>query len=112
MSHVPAAGPLNSKLMIVGMAPEKNEVLLGTPFVGPSGKLLRDALKAGGFPAEKCFITNVSHQFLQSGVSLFSLPKDILNKEIERLKHEILEVNPNCILALGDEPVKILTGMR
>jgi uracil-DNA glycosylase family 4 len=111
---VPGTGPKPAKLMIVGMAPEKYEVAQGKPFVGPSGGVLNRALQKLNVSRNDCFITNVSLTPLyEFGVSrLDQLPLDILKRELIRLANDILEVNPNVILALGDEPLNYLTGKK
>lgn len=46
---VPWAGPAPNRLLVVGEAPGAVEDGVGIPFVGPAGKLLRDALRYLGF---------------------------------------------------------------
>ena len=41
---VPARGPKNAKVMILGEAPGRNEILQGKAFVGDSGRMLPDLL--------------------------------------------------------------------
>lgn len=54
------AGVPNSKIVIVGEAPGKNEDEQGKPFVGRSGKLLDQMLAEVGLSREKnVFITNI-----------------------------------------------------
>lgn len=70
---VPASGPLNARIMIVGEAPGHEEEtwktkdpVTGTPmpdpqpFVGSSGRLLDKLLANAGINRDECFITNVS----------------------------------------------------
>jgi uracil-DNA glycosylase family 4 len=45
---VPPHFPKHARLVAVGMAPGKTEEIQRTPFVGESGDLLRQALRAGG----------------------------------------------------------------
>lgn len=56
---VPGAGHPDASLMLIGEAPGQAEDRQGVPFVGPSGKLLTDILKAIGFAREDVFIGNV-----------------------------------------------------
>jgi len=56
---VPGAGNADATLMLVGEAPGQAEDQQGLPFVGPSGKLLTDILKAIGFSRDEVFIGNV-----------------------------------------------------
>lgn len=56
---IPGTGPLQSAVAIIGEAPGYLEDKEGKPFVGPSGKLLREALSKAGIDADDCYITNV-----------------------------------------------------
>lgn len=56
---VPASGPLNAKLVVVGEAPGAVEVEKGEPFVGPSGVLLDYAFKQANINPDDVYKTNV-----------------------------------------------------
>lgn len=55
---VPGSGPKPAKVMILGEAPGADEDLVGRPFIGRSGQLLRDTLESLGINPEDCYITN------------------------------------------------------
>lgn len=52
-------GPLNAKIVIIGESPAGEEMKLGQPLVGPSGKLLNQALVAAGIDRSQCYIMNL-----------------------------------------------------
>jgi len=52
-------GPKDAKLVLLGEAPSTEEIRLGSPFVGPAGRVLNLALKAAGIERKRCYITNV-----------------------------------------------------
>ncbi len=54
-----ADGPLGARLCFLGEAPGADEDRQGVPFVGRSGQLLNDILKACGLPREEVYICNV-----------------------------------------------------
>ena len=56
---VPGAGNPDANVVFIGEAPGKNEDEQGVPFVGRSGKLLTDILKAIGFERDDVFICNI-----------------------------------------------------
>ncbi|KKL45097.1 hypothetical protein LCGC14_2359120, partial [marine sediment metagenome] len=58
-NYVPATGPRDAKIVILGEAPGAVEVQRGEPFVGPSGKLLSQILAQAGIRKDQCYITNV-----------------------------------------------------
>ena len=55
---VPGEGDPSAAIMIIGEGPGEHEDQQGRPFVGPSGSLLTNSLKAAGMPREKIFLTN------------------------------------------------------
>lgn len=56
---VPSTGPLNAKIVIIGESPASEEMKLGQPLVGKSGKLLNQALVAAGIDRSQCYIMNL-----------------------------------------------------
>lgn len=114
MKRVKGHGPRDAKLMVVGMAPEKNEHMDGRPFTGPSGKLLDAALFANGVSRKNVYATNVSEVSLSEfgTQSLYDVPDDFMKEELQRLSREIIEINPHVILMLGDEPGHYITGRQ
>lgn len=52
-------GPKNPKIVFVGEAPGKDEDIVGKPFVGRAGKLLRKLIKVMGLKRREVYITNV-----------------------------------------------------
>lgn len=121
-------GPANAKLMIVGEAPGKTEVEKGLPFVGASGMLLDEMLRARGMNRGQAFVTNVVRERPpKNDVGLFFAERkkditldhrQILGKwvdprvafGIEKLKEEIRLVQPEGILAFGNVAMWALTG--
>lgn len=123
-------GSVPSRVMVVGEAPGKDEIALGQPFVGSSGReLMRMLEKAEINPAE-CFFSNVfmtrpsdnkienycgkkadvgkdyAYPALSSGKYFF--PELLF--ELTRLASEIAEVKPKLIIALGNTACWALLG--
>jgi len=107
MKIVPPEGPKASRIAIVGQNPGKQEILMGRPFVGPSGQLLNALLSKAGISRRDCYITNVFK---------FECKPEKLSKE-ERQKH-FLELrkelegmaNLGLIICLGRWALEALTG--
>lgn len=110
--RVPAAGPLDARLVVVGMAPATDEVRLGAPFMGASGQMLNFGFRRHSFDRARAFITNVLEFPLPWKGKIADVDKAIVAIETERLRGELERVRPNCIFALGDEPFQILTGLK
>jgi uracil-DNA glycosylase family 4 len=56
---VPAAGPLDSGILIVGEFPGEEEMNRGIPFVGVSGQILRNEFAQAGISLDTCRLTNL-----------------------------------------------------
>ena len=116
---VPGIGPLESRVVIVGEAPGKEEEVQGRPFVGSSGRLFNDILASVGIARNECYITNVV-KTRPSGNNFEEFYYDHRRtkptKELElawvKLREEVKEKNPNIIIALGGEALRALTGKR
>lgn len=109
--YVPGYGPNNAKLAIVGIAPGADEVSAKRPFVGPSGAILREDLKQCDVNLDQCYRTNVFKYKLPDNE--FAKHKEIglsLQIALQELQQELYDVNPNCILGLGDPVLYALAG--
>lgn len=56
---VPGEGVTNAKVLFIGEGPGENEDKDGVPFVGHSGKFLRQEIRRRGVPEDNMFITNI-----------------------------------------------------
>lgn len=64
---VDAYGPLDAKVCFVGQSPGYQEGLVGKPFVGPSGQVLRGFCNDVGVDHEKIFWDNICNRVLTHG---------------------------------------------
>lgn len=91
-------GNLEAKIMLIGEAPSKYEVLDGKPFVGPAGKKLNSLLNKAGIARKDVFASNAIRCKLPPDVS----PKKVsLNLCRQWLDAEIVLTEPNIIVLLG-----------
>lgn len=121
VTEVMGHGPTDAKIMIVGEAPGEQEVECGIPFVGPSGSLLTQYLERHGIRRD---IRRAHEGIVESEVYTTNLCKyrppgnkfykmigtDKLEKGLDELREEIIEVDPNVIIACGNWPLWHLTG--
>src|SRR5215471_10479600 len=91
-------GRRSSRVILVGEQPGNDEDLQGKPFVGPSGRLLDEALKEAGIDRRQMYVTNVVKHFkwqLRGKRRIHEKPKE---KEIMAcrpwLEAEIATVKP------------------
>ena len=92
------SGPSNSKIMIIGEAPGKDEDEQGEPFIGRAGKLLDAFLQSIDLSREKVFITN----------TVKCRPPDNRNPSLDELNHcssfltsQINAIKPKVLILLG-----------
>lgn len=97
-------GPDNPDVLFVGEAPGAEEDAKGTPFIGESGRLLRDYLRQVSFSYR---ITNVVR--CRPPNNRRPLPKEVASCS-GYLQQEIRETKPKVIVALGDVACRTLTG--
>lgn len=111
----------NSRIMIVGDFPGKQETYLGLPNIGGGGQLLRKILLENGIDLDSCSqtvviptrqpegLTSVCAKKTEVGGKDYLLPPVSSGKylmpdylpELYRLADEIKSVKPNLIIALG-----------
>lgn len=92
------AGNIDADWMLIGEAPGENEDLKGQPFVGQTGMLLTEMIRAIGLNREDVYITNI----------LKCRPPENRNPMAEEIKtcghylqRQIKLVKPAMILAVG-----------
>lgn len=115
-------------IALIGEAWGAEEERERAPFVGTSGYLLTQMLEEANISRADCFLTNVFnfrpfHNKLESlyGPKSSSIPgypsiekskyiREEFAGELERLGEELIEVNPNVIVALGNTALWALCG--
>lgn len=110
-NRVESHGPFGARLAIVGEAPGRYEDETGLPFVGPSGQLLDEMLMIAGINRSECYVANVL-KYRPPNNEFWRWKEMGLDLEmcIKELREELSTVKPNCILALGNEALRALTG--
>jgi len=116
---VQSIGPPDAKIMFVGEAPGREEEMQGTPFVGGAGKVLNQLLSQAMIFRKECYFTNVMmDRPINNNFGEFyedksrKVPSKFLLEGIQRLKKEIENINPNVVVALGNEALRAITGLR
>jgi uracil-DNA glycosylase len=122
--YVPAIGPRDAKIMIVGEAPGPKEELDGIPFVGYSGTLLRYTFERCGIDPAKLFITNVCHyRPPRNDINAWCpksrsrkhpgrQPNDLVAEGMAELYRDIADIQPNVIIPVGNVALWSLTGFE
>lgn len=109
------SGPTDARIMVVGEAPGKDEEREGEPFVGVSGRLLKESMLTAGINTDEVFFTNLCkvrppNNELRSFFDAAGLPNQVVLEGLKALHEEIKLVQPNIIIPVGNYPLKFLTG--
>lgn len=124
--QVAGEGPPDARIMIVGEAPSKSELVNKRPFVGPTGRILNQLLAQAKIVRNACYITNVVKQFIPKPVDGgdkyinyvkfksdgFHETTALFDAYVQILKEEIERINPVLIVALGKIALFALTGQH
>src|SRR5688572_24271314 len=101
--------------MLVGEAPGDTEMATGVPFTGSSGAMLDKMLSRAGIRRSECFLTNVCHiqprGKVKNDFAWFKTAEGqpYLMQGIFQLMADINTIKPNIIVALGAQPLQVLT---
>lgn len=99
----------DAELVVVGQNPGADEVGVGEPFVGSSGKVFDEALgRIAGLAREDAYITNVVKCHTQGNRKPTQAEVDNCR---DFLDLELKLVKPKVVVALGSLAFKALTGM-
>ena len=107
---------LTAKYFLIGESAGDFEFKSGLAFQGPSGWQLDKMLKESGIERRECYISNLAKEQPYSAdgkeKNRFTLvDRDkLLQTYFPMLRKEISLCQGNIILALGEEPLKFLTG--
>lgn len=109
-------GARHADVLFVGEQPGNEEDLTGTPFVGPAGRLLDEALIAAGIDRSRTYVTNVVKHFKWEPRGKRRIHKKPNATEIHAcrpwLEAEIGLVKPKIIVCLGATAAQALLGPK
>ncbi|HOM03616.1 MAG TPA: uracil-DNA glycosylase [Acetivibrio sp.] len=109
-------GNADSRLVLIGEAPGREEVLNSKPFVGAAGKNLAEFLDKLGLKREDIYITNAIKYRLSkvnpdtNRVSNRPATKNEILDNRDYLLKEIEIINPEYIVTLGNVPLRAVYG--
>ena len=103
-------GPTRAQMTLIGEAPGSEEIMLGKPFVGGSGRILNAMLKQAGVARSQCYTTNVVKCRPTAGGKDRRPSEDEIRACSWLLRGELAGVTSNLILLIGDTALTALTG--
>jgi DNA polymerase len=109
-------GPGKARIMMIGEQPGDREDRVGSPFVGPAGNLLDDALVAAGIARETVYVTNAVKHFKWEPAGKRRLHKKPGAREVAAcrpwLDAELAALRPAVVVALGATAAQSLMGKK
>lgn len=103
---VPGEGNPDADVIFIGEAPGRNEAATGRPFIGRSGKLLREAIGSIGLKEEDIYITSPV-KYLPDYVTPTD---DDIAHGMTHLSKQIEVVEPKVLVLLGRVAVRGVLG--
>ncbi len=107
-------GDPHGRVMMVGEQPGDREDTEGHPFVGPSGRLLDEAMVEAGIERAKVYVTNAVKHFKWEPRGKGRLHKKPSSREVAAcgpwLRAEIDAVEPEIVVCLGATAAQALMG--
>ena len=110
-------GRLGARVMLIGEAPGEQETLQGRPFVGKAGKNLDEFLELAGIDRAELYVSNTVKfrptKISDAGRTVNRPPtQEEVHLFLPWLKKEIDMVNPECVVTLGNVPLRALTDRK
>ena len=104
-----------SRIVMIGEAPGETEVQLGKPFVGKAGQNLDQFLALAALSRDDFYLTNTVKlrptELGSTGRTRYRAPTpDEIDLFLPWLMDEIKIIAPDCIVTLGNTPLKSLLG--
>jgi uracil-DNA glycosylase len=109
--YVPSYGPDKAELALVGQNPGANEIRLGRPFIGPSGRLLDKVLEHYRIDRSKALVTNACSCTHRTDTSI-KPPATAVAACRPRLIAELRERGVKDVVAMGNVPAQDLLLTR
>lgn len=89
------------RIALIGEAPGRDEELTGRPFVGVSGRLLRDYV-GKFYPPNQCFYGNIcQHRPPNNEIELFPWQGNEIQSGLSQLKADLAVFKPHICILLG-----------
>ena len=110
-------GDPRAEVLLVGEAPGEREALEGRPFVGRAGKNLDAFLEGARIRREELYVTNaVKFRPTRASAAGRTVNRPPTQEEIRLfapwLRREITLVDPQCVVTLGNVPLRAVTEKR
>jgi DNA polymerase len=104
-------GGIPYRIALIGEAPGKDEVIVGKPFVGASGRWLDHLLNRAGILRSACFLGNIC-QFRppDNDIELFDWNGEQIQHGLSKLQIDLNTFRPNLCVLLGGSALRAAKG--
>jgi DNA polymerase len=106
------AGPASADVVLVGEQPGDQEDRQGEPFVGPAGRVLREALVEAGLDVSRVYLTNAVKHFKWIARGKRRIHEKPNREEILAcriwLDQELALIKPKAVVALGATAASVI----
>jgi uracil-DNA glycosylase family 4 len=102
-------GNPESPILLVGMAPGRDELAADKPFIGGSGRLLWSQMKLAGMDRADCYIVNVIGEWPEATGG--APTKAQYDKWFDRVNDALLESKAKVMVLLGKDAFQRVTGL-
>ena len=105
-NRFPKMNNSNYRVAFIGEAPGHDETLVGEPFVGASGRMLKAFMSKAGLQPDACFFGNIcQHRPPANDITAFAWDSSEIQSGIEQLRKDLLEFKPWLVVMLGRTPL-------
>ena len=105
---VPGEGNSDARVVFIGEAPGREEAKTGRPFVGRSGKLLRQTIREAGLSEDDVFITSPVHFLPDRGTPT----KEMIRHGRVHLYEQLAIIDPDLVVLLGNSACTALLDTK
>ncbi|MGE5297892.1 MAG: uracil-DNA glycosylase [Acidobacteriaceae bacterium] len=105
---MPGEGSASAKIVFIGEAPGKTEAQTGRPFVGRSGRLLREMIGRVGLSEKKVYITSPVKFLPKHGTPT----DDEIRHGMIHLNNQLEVIKPKLIVLLGSVAARGMLGQK
>lgn len=95
---VPGEGNPDARIIFIGEAPGSEEAKIGRPFIGRSGKFLREMIRKTGLDEAEVFITSPVHYLPSRGTP----SKEMIIHGRKHLREQLSVIKPELAVLLGN----------
>ena len=107
-------GDIDADVMLVGEQPGNDEDLAGKPFIGPAGRILKEALAEAGLADRVIYVTNAVKHFKWEARGKRRIHLRPSASQILACRHwleaELAKVRPKVVIVLGASAARAVLG--